>query len=147
MLDRLSPRPGATRPKLRVGRGPGSGKGKTAGRGMKGQGKRSSGREVPLYFEGGQMPMTRRLPKRGFRNIFRKAVATVNVGALAAFGEGAQVDVAALAERGLVRGTRVPVKLLGEGDAPKGLTVKVHKVSAGARRKIEEAGGTVEIVA
>jgi large subunit ribosomal protein L15 len=146
MLDRLKPSPGARRPPKRVGRGPGSGWNKTAGRGVKGQGKRSPGREVPFGFEGGQMPLARRLPKRGFHNRNRKVFQVVNVGALAAFGDGATVDVEALAARGLVRSKGGDVKLLGEGDAPKGLTVKVHAASTGARRKIEEAGGRLEAI-
>ena len=146
MLDRLQPRPGARRARKRVGRGPGSGWNKTAGRGVKGQGHRSAGREVPFGFEGGQMPLARRLPKRGFHNRSRKVFQVVNVGALAAFGDGATVDVEALAARGLVRSNGGDVKLLGEGDAPKGLTVKVHAASTGARRKIEEAGGRLEAV-
>ena len=144
MLDCLKPRPGARRAPKRVGRGPGSGWNKTAGRGVKGQGKRSRGREVPFGFEGGQMPLARRLPKRGFHNRTRKVFQVVNVGALAAFGDGATVDVEALAARGLVRSKGGHVKLLGEGDAPKALTVKVHAASSGARRKIEEAGGSLE---
>lgn len=144
MLDRLAPRPGARRPHKRVGRGPGSGLNKTAGRGEKGQGKRSPGREVPFFFEGGQMPLTRRLPKRGFHNRSRKVYQLVNVGALAAFGDGASVDPEALAVRGLVRRRGGEIKLLGEGDAPKNLSVKVHAASAGARKKIEAAGGSVE---
>jgi large subunit ribosomal protein L15 len=146
MLDRLKPRPGARRARKRVGRGPGSGWNKTAGRGVKGQGKRSPGREVPFGFEGGQMPLARRLPKRGFHNRSRKVFQVVNVGALEAFGDGATVDVEALVARGLVRGNGGEVKLLGEGDAPKGITVKVHAASAGARRKIEEAGGKLEAI-
>ncbi len=146
MLERLKPRPGAKRPKKRVGRGPGSGMGKTATRGEKGQGKRSPGRETPFWFEGGQMPLVRRLPKRGFYNPFRKHYRVVNVGALSAFGEGATIDVEALEKKGLVRHSKDPVKLLGEGDAPKGLTLKVNGASAGARSKVEQAGGTVEIV-
>jgi large subunit ribosomal protein L15 len=144
MLDRLSPRPGARRRPKRVGRGPGSGLNKTAGRGEKGQGKRSPGREVPLFFEGGQMPITRRLPKRGFHNRSRKVYQVVNVGALAAFGDGASVDPEALVARGLVHRKGGEIKLLGEGEAPKNLTVKVHAASAGARKKVEEAGGSVE---
>jgi len=144
MLDRLEPRPGARRPHKRVGRGPGSGLNKTSGRGMKGQGHRSPGRSTPLAFEGGQMPIVRRLPKRGFHNLFRKTCRIVNVGALAALGDGATVDTATLEQHGLIRSQGGAVKLLGEGDAPKNLTVKVAKVSAGARRKIEEAGGRVE---
>jgi len=144
MLDRLQPRPGARQSRKRVGRGPGSGLHKTSGRGVKGQGKRSPGRETPYYFEGGQMPLIRRLPKRGFHNLDRKVYQVVNVGELAAFGEGATVDVEALAARGLVRRRGGEVKLLGEGEPPRNLTVKVHAASAGARSKIEAAGGKVE---
>ena len=144
MLDRLQPRPGARRPHKRVGRGPGSGTGKTAARGVKGQGKRSPGREVPTFFEGGQMPITRRLPKRGFHNRDRKVYQVVNVGALAVFGDGATVDAEALTARGLVSRRGGDVKILGSGAAPKSHTVKVKAVSAGARKKIEDAGGSVE---
>lgn len=147
MLERLSPRHGAHRPHKRVGRGPGSGTGKTAGRGEKGQGHRSSGRETPFHFEGGQMSIVRRLPKRGFHNLFRKSYRIVNVGALAAFGDGATIDAQQLEERGLIKHGKIGVKLLGEGDAPKNLTVKVQKASASARKKIEDAGGTVEVLA
>ena len=146
MLDRLSPRPGAMRNRKRVGRGPGSGKGKTATRGEKGQGHRSSGRETPFWFEGGQMPLARRLPKRGFHNLFRKTYRIVNVGALSVFEEGARVDAELLEKRGLVRHSKEPVKMLGQGDAPKKITVVVNGISAGARAKIEQSGGTVEIV-
>jgi large subunit ribosomal protein L15 len=145
MLDRLGSKPGAKQARKRVGRGPGSGKGKTCGSGVKGQGTRSGG-GAPHWFEGGQMPLTQRVPKRGFTNIFRKDVEIVNVGALSAFGDGATVDAESLAKRGLIRGTGAAVKLLGEGDAPKNLTVKLGRVSAGARTKIESAGGTVELV-
>jgi len=119
---------------------------KTAGRGEKGQGKRSPGREVPFHFEGGQMPMARRLPKRGFHNLFRKSFQVVNIHALARFGDGASVDPEVLVASGLVRSKGGGVKLLGEGEAPKNLTVKVHKISASARQKIEAAGGTVEVI-
>ncbi len=146
MLDRLAPRPGARRPAKRVGRGPGSGQHRTAGRGMKGQGHRSSGRETPVWFEGGQMPLARRLPKRGFHNIHRTAYQILNVGVLSSLGDGATVDLDALTERGLIRRNGGGVKILGEGDAPKKLTVKVHRVSATARRKIEEAGGSVDLI-
>jgi large subunit ribosomal protein L15 len=146
MLDRLKPRRGARHSVKRVGRGPGSGCGKTAGRGEKGQGKRSPGRETPFHFEGGQMPLARRLPKRGFHNKFRTAYRTVNVGSLAVFGEGASVDPETLEARGLIKHGRAGVKLLGEGDAPTGLNVRVHKASVSARKKIEEAGGTLEIL-
>ena len=146
MLDRLSTRPGSRRPHKRVGRGPGSGTGKTAGRGVKGQGKRSPGRETPFHFEGGQMPLARRLPKRGFHNPFRKTFRIVNVGSLSVFEPGSTVDAESLENRGLISHGRSPVKLLGEGDAPSGVTVKVHRASAGARQKIEAAGGSVEVI-
>ncbi len=144
MLDRLQPHPGSRRAPKRVGRGPGSGQNKTAGRGEKGQGKRSPGREVPFGFEGGQMPLARRLPKRGFHNHSRKMVQVVNLGSLAAFEEGATVDLEALANKGLIRRRGGSVKILGEGDAPKNLTVRVHAASATARKKIEANGGKLE---
>jgi len=146
MLDRLSPRPGSRQKPKRVGRGPGSGIGKTAGRGVKGQGKRSAGRETPFHFEGGQMPLARRLPKRGFHNPSRRTYRVVNVGSLSAFGDGAAVDPASLEQRGLIKHGGDDVKLLAEGEAPKNLRVSVHKASASARRKIEEAGGSVELL-
>lgn len=146
MLDRLNPKSGSRHRPKRVGRGPGSGIGKTSGRGVKGQGKRSPGRETPIFFEGGQMPLTRRLPKRGFRSLFRETVEIVNVGRLAVFGDGATVDAEALAARGLIRRPDRKVKLLAEGEAPKNLTVRVHRASAAARQKLEAAGGTVEIL-
>ncbi len=143
MLDRLQPHPGARRPHKRVGRGPGSGRGKTAGRGEKGQGHR---RTRPARFEGGQMPLVRRLPKRGFRRPEKRLAEIVNTRALAVFGEGAEVDVEALARRGLIRGSGAPVKLLGDGDVPGKLTVRVHRVSEAARKKVEAAGGSVELI-
>ncbi len=146
MLDRLQPKTGARRPKKRVGRGPGSHRGKTATRGVKGQGKRSPGRETPFHFEGGQMPITRRLPKRGFTNISRKTCDVVNLGRLVVLGDGASVDPEILAARGLIRGSGKPVKVLAEGDPPANLTLKVHRISASARQKVEAAGGTVELV-
>ena len=144
MLDRLSPRPGAKRRRMRVGRGPGSGKGKTAGTGVKGQGTRS-GHKIKSWFEGGQMPLTQRVPKRGFKNRFRKDVEIVNVGELSRLGDGATVDAESLERKGLIRGSGALVKLLGEGDAPKNLTIKLDRVSASAKAKIEAAGGTVEL--
>ncbi len=146
MLERLSPRHGARRPHKRVGRGPGSGTGGTASRGAKGQGHRSAGRETPFHFEGGQMPLVRRLPKRGFHNLFRKSYRIVNVGALSVFGDGASVDAKQLEERGLIKHGRDGVKLLAEGDAPKNLRILVHKASVSAKKKIEDAGGTVEVL-
>lgn len=144
MLDRLSPRPGARHRAKRVGRGPGSGHGKTSTRGVKGQGKRSAGAAAARSSEGGQMPLVRRLPKRGFRSRSHTEYLVVNVGDLAGFGEGATVDVAALRARGLIRGRGGPVKLLADGEAPKGLTVRVDRASAAARAKVEAAGGRVE---
>jgi len=146
MLDRLAPKPGATHRTKRVGRGPGTGLGKTAGRGVKGQGKRSAGNETPLWFEGGQMPLVRRLPKRGFFNIHRVSFQVVNLETLASLGDGATVDRDTLVSHGLIRKRGGGVKILGDGDAPKNLKVRVQKVSANARQKIEAAGGSVELV-
>jgi large subunit ribosomal protein L15 len=146
MLDRLSPRPGSRRPTKRVGRGPGSGNGKTSGRGVKGQGKRSAGRETPFHFEGGQMPLVRRVPKRGFHSLFGTTYRIVNVGSLAPYGDGGEVDPADLERRGLVEHGQGGVKLLAEGEPPRNLRVKVHQVSAAARKKIEDAGGSVELI-
>lgn len=145
MLDRLAPRPGAKHKRHRAGRGPGSGLGKTAGSGVKGQGTRS-GSKIKPWFEGGQMPLTQRVPKRGFKNRFRKQVEVVNVGDLAKIGEGSEIDPTVLASRGLIRGGAGEVKLLGDGDAPKNLVVRVQRVSASAKAKIEAAGGTVELI-
>src|SRR5690606_9336862 len=123
------PSPGSTKARKRVGRGPGSGLGKTAGRGVKGQKSRSGG-YIPRGFEGGQMPLARRLPKRGFTNIFRTRVVIVNIGELAnRFGEGAVVDEAALREARLVKGRCDAIKLLGEGEIGHALTIKVHRAS------------------
>lgn len=128
-----------------MGRGPGSGKGKTSGTGVKGQGTRT-GHKIKPWFEGGQMPLFQRIPKKGFQNRFRQENEVVNLGELAVFGEGATVDAVALAARGLIRGTGRPVKVLAEGEAPKGLRLKIDKVSASARAKIEANGGTVETI-
>jgi large subunit ribosomal protein L15 len=147
MLDRLAPRPGARQKRKRAARGPGSGLQKTAGRGGKGQGKNSRGNETPNYFEGGQMPLVRRLPKRGFTNIHRKTYEVVNVGDLEGFSVGAEIDLAALVARGLVKRSATRGKLLGEGDAPQGLKLRVHKASESALAKVQGAGGSVEIVA
>jgi len=145
-LSRLKPPAGAVRKRMRKGRGPGSGKGKTSARGQKGQKSRSGGAPPP-GFEGGQMPLQRRLPKGGFTNIFRVEYSEVNVKQLEArFEEGAVVDPQGLVDAGLTRNTRQPVKLLGNGDVTKKFTVKVHKVSASAQSKVEAAGGTVEVI-
>ena len=132
MLDELSPRPGARQRRKRVGRGPGSGKGKTCGTGVKGQGTRS-GKKIKAWFEGGQMPLYQRVPKKGFTNRFRVENEIVNLGDLEVFGDNATVDAKVLADKGLIRGSGKPVKLLGEGDAPKGLTLTVSKISESAK--------------
>jgi large subunit ribosomal protein L15 len=146
MLDALSPRPGArTRPR-RAGRGTGTRHNKTNGRGTKGQGKRAPGRETALHFEGGQMPLVRRLPKRGFHNLFGTSFRIINVGALGAFGDGGQVDPESLEARGLIHRGASGVKLLAEGTPPRNLQVRVHRASAAATRKIQDAGGSVELI-
>ncbi|MCG8459173.1 MAG: 50S ribosomal protein L15 [Holophagales bacterium] len=141
-LHELSPAKGSTKTKKRVGRGPGSGLGKTAGRGHNGQRSRS-GFSQRLGFEGGQMPLIRRLPKRGFTNIFRQEVATVNVYQLEALEGVDEVTPELLLDRGMVR-RGLPVKILGNGELSRKLTVRAHRFSASARRKIEEAGGSCE---
>ena len=143
MLNELSPIPGSQQTRKRVGRGPGSGKGKTCGTGVKGQGTRS-GKKIKAWFEGGQMPLYQRVPKKGFTNRFRVVNEVVNLGALSVFGEGATVDAKALADKGLIRGSGQPVKVLAEGEAPQGLKLTVNKISTAAQAKIEAAGGSVE---
>lgn len=137
------PKAGARKKPKRVGCGPGSGHGKSAGRGTKGSGARASG-NLPPWFEGGQMPLVRRVPKRGFHNPFKKEFALVKVGELNCFERNANVDGETLKEAGLVRKRDRLIKLLGDGKIDRPLKVKVHRVSRGARRKIEEAGGTWE---
>jgi large subunit ribosomal protein L15 len=146
ILSRLSPPPGAVRRKKRVGRGIGSGLGKTAGRGQKGQKARQPGNFHKKAFEGGQMPLARRLPKGGFVNLFALKVAEVNVRDLARFEGGATVDADALVSLGLVKGVFDVVKVLVNGELTKSLTVRAHRFSKGAREKIEAAGGRVEVV-
>ena len=141
-LSDLSPAPGSRRKKKRVGRGPGSGLGKTAGRGHKGQKSRTGYSSRP-GFEGGQMPLTRRVPKRGFTNIFRTEYSVVNLDRLEAFD--GEVTPESLAEGGVVRAGR-PVKVLGGGELTKALKVSAHKFSKSARAKIEAAGGTCEVI-
>jgi large subunit ribosomal protein L15 len=143
-LGTLHPSPGSRRPIKRVGRGPGSGHGKTAGRGHKGKGARSGGNVKPGY-EGGQMPLQRRLPKRGFKPIARTSYAVVNVRQLAAFDAGSTVGPDELHGRGLVRRRR-QVKLLGEGTLDRALTVKAHAFSDKARKAIEGAGGQAVVL-
>jgi large subunit ribosomal protein L15 len=145
ILSRLKPPVGAVKKKLRRGRGLGSGLGKTAGKGQKGQTARHNRGFGKLGFEGGQTPLYRRLPKVGFKNPFTKSVATVNVDMLEQFFDaGAVVDVASLRAKGLVKGQWDLVKVLGSGELTKKLTVRVDAISAGAKAKIEKAGGVVE---
>ena len=145
-LHELSPAEGSRKAVKRVGRGHGSGQGKTAGKGHKGQKARSGGGVRP-GFEGGQMPMQRRLPKRGFNNIFAKTVVCVNLGSLEKkFDDGAVVDVQALKDAGLVKNSFDAVKILGNGTLTKKLEVKVNAYSASAKEKIEAAGGKAEVV-
>ncbi|MBI5342973.1 MAG: 50S ribosomal protein L15 [Deltaproteobacteria bacterium] len=143
-LSDLRPAKGATSAKKRVGRGQGSGLGQTSGRGHKGLRARSGGGTPPGY-EGGQMPMQRRLPKRGFTNIFRKEYAIIHVKDLNRFDAGSVVDLAALLAAGLVKKVRDGVKLLGDGEVDRPLTVKVDRASKTAREKVSAAGGTMEV--
>ena len=142
-LGNLSPNKGANRERKRVGRGQGSGRGKTATRGHKGA-KSRSGYGTRPGFEGGQMPLQRRLPKRGFNNIFRKEYTIVQVNDLEVFEPGSRVDREALIHVGLIDKRTTHVKVLANGELSKSLTVAVDKTSQGARAKIEAAGGTVE---
>lgn len=144
-LGELHAPEGASKNRKRLGRGSGSGHGKTSGRGHKGQRARSGGRGK-TGFEGGQMPLQRRVPKRGFTNIFRKEYSIVNLSDLERFAKGSTVDVAALVEAGLVKKMEAGVKLLAEGDINKPLTIKVHKFSQSAKEKVEAAGGRIEVV-
>lgn len=143
-LHELSPAPGSKKAKKRIGRGSGSGTGKTAGKGHKGQNARSGGGVRP-GFEGGQMPLQRRVPKRGFNNIFAKRYAIVNVGDLEKFDEGATVDIKSLKTVGLVKKEYDGLKVLGEGNLNKKLTVNAVKFSKAAKEKIENAGGKAEV--
>lgn len=144
-LNELSPAAGSHKLKKRLGRGVGSGTGKTAGRGTKGHNSRSGGGVRP-GFEGGQMPIHRRLPKRGFANIFRKKIIEVNIRDLSRFESGSTVDEAALIRMGLVKGKRDGIKLLGLGEIDYPLQIKINRVSENARKKIESAGGSIEVV-
>jgi large subunit ribosomal protein L15 len=143
-LSKLAKPAGATRDKVRLGRGVGSGLGKTAGRGQKGQYARTRG--FKPHFEGGQTPIQRRLPKRGFRNPFPAIVAEVNVGDLDVFSAGANVDERALVAHGLVRGRFDRIKILGTGELTKAVTVSAHAFSKAAAEKIQKAGGKVVLV-
>ena len=145
-LHELSPAPGSTSERKRIGRGPASGQGKTAGKGHKGQ-KARAGRGMQIGFEGGQMPLQRRIPKRGFNNIFASEIAIVNVAALdKAYEAGATVTVDSLIEKGLVKKALDGVKVLGHGELTKALTVQANAFSESAKQKIEAAGGKTEVL-
>jgi len=145
-LHELSQEPGSKKTRKRIGRGMASGQGKTAGKGHKGQ-KARAGRGMRPGFEGGQMPLQRRVPKRGFVNIFGKEIAIVNIAALEnTFEDGAVVDVATLIKTGLIKKSLDGVKILGNGDITKKLTVQVNAFSDTAKQKIEAAGGKAEVI-
>ena len=144
-LHELSPAPGSNPKAYRKGRGHGSGNGKTAGKGHKGQNARSGGGVRP-GFEGGQIPLYRKLPKRGFHNKFAKNYAIVNVSALNVFEDGATVNLAALMEKGIIRNAYDGLKVLGNGEIAKKLTVEASVFSATAKEKIEAAGGKTEVI-
>ena len=145
-LHELSPAAGSKKEVKRIGRGPASGQGKTAGKGHKGQ-KARAGRGMQVGFEGGQMPLQRRLPKRGFVNIFAKNIVTVNVGTLnAKFDDGAVIDVEALKAAGIIKNKFDGVKILSNGDVTKKFTVKADAYSVAAKEKIEAAGGKAEVI-
>ena len=144
-LNQLTATPGATKERKRIGRGYGAGTGKTAGKGHKGQKARAGHGQRP-GFEGGQMPMQRRLPKRGFNNIFAKEIVSINVGSLNKFEDGASVDAAALVEAGIIKKTCDGVKILSNGELKKKLAVKANAFSQAAKEKIEAAGGKAEVI-
>ena len=144
-LYQLAPAQGATHKRKRVGRGPGSGHGKTACRGNKGQRSRS-GHSLKRGFEGGQMPLHRRTPKRGFHNVFRREYAAINLSQLNVFQTGSTVTPEDLVRRGLIKKTVHGVKILAEGDLKNKLVIRAHKFSAGAAKKIAAAGGTAEVI-
>ena len=145
MLNTLRPAKGATHKRKRIGRGPGSGHGKTACRGHKGFWSRS-GASMRPGFEGGQMPLIRRIPKRGFTNIFKKEFSVVNVGDLNEFRKGTKVDLQKMVESGLVKKLKAGVKILGTGKLDKALHVTAHQFSKSAQEKIQAAGGTCEVI-
>ena len=145
-LDDLRPAAGSNKKRKRVGRGDGSGHGKTSGRGHKGQGARSGGNTKP-GFEGGQMPLHRRMPKRGFHNPFRIEMSVVNLSQLESFSADSDVTPETLIEHGYISGKSRRIKILGDGSLSKALRVKAHGFSAKAKEKIEAAGGTAELIA
>ena len=144
-LGELAPPAGAKKNTKRLGRGSGSGQGMTAGRGTKGQKSRSGG-GTPPWFEGGQMPLQRRIPKRGFTNIFKKEFSVINIQDLSKFPAGSEVGPLDLVGAGVLRKVRYGIKLLAKGEITQPVTVRVHKASASAIRRVEEAGGKVELI-
>ncbi len=144
-LHTLRPAKGATKSRKRVGRGRASGMGKTSTAGHKGQMARK-GHKVKPTFEGGQMPLVRRMPKRGFKNVNDVDYIPVNLSALNVFEDGAEINLEALRAKGLVRGPKAPVKILGNGELSKPVRIQAHAFSASARAKIEAAGGTAEVI-
>jgi large subunit ribosomal protein L15 len=144
-LSSLKPPEGSRKKRKRVGRGTGSGHGKTSCRGSKGQNSRSGGRAKP-GFEGGQMPLLRRLPKRGFCNIFKKDIITVNIEQLSKFPEGSVIDSNTLISSGIIKNKGDGIKILGKGSIDYPLLLKVERISRGAREKIESAGGSIEVI-
>ena len=144
-LDSLKPSKGSIKNKKRIGRGHGSGLGKTSGRGHKGAGQRS-GNKRRAWFEGGQMPLARRLPRRGFTNIFKEEIQIVNISDLIRIEKNSEIDPVVLQENGLIRSSLKPVKILGKGDIDKKLDVTASSFSESAKNKIEKAGGTVTIL-
>ena len=144
-LDSLMPHENSRRPKKRVGRGQGSGHGKTACKGSKGQ-KSRSGASIPAGFQGGQMPIYRQLPKRGFKNPFRKSYGVLNVSVIGALDHDGVIDIKFLQGKGLIRKRDKMVKILGDGEISRPVSLRVHAVSRTAREKIEKAGGKIEIV-
>ena len=144
-MHELAPALGSTKESKRIGRGHGSGQGKTAGKGHKGQ-KARAGRGIRAGFEGGQMPLQRRVPKRGFNNIFAEEWIAINVAALNVFEDGNVVDATALAQKGIIKKANLPVKVLGNGNVTKKLEVKLNAYSASAAEKITAAGGKAEVI-
>ena len=144
-LHELAPAIGSTKESKRIGRGHGSGNGKTAGKGHKGQ-KARAGHGMRIGFEGGQMPLHRRVPKRGFNNIFAEEVIAINVAALEVFEDGATVDAAALLEKGIIKKANKAIKVLGNGKLTKKLTVNLNAFSAAAAEKINAVGGKAEVI-
>ncbi len=144
-MHELAPALGSTKESKRIGRGHGSGQGKTAGKGHKGQ-KARAGRGIRAGFEGGQMPLQRRVPKRGFNNIFAEEWIAINLSSLEKFEDGSVVDAAALASKGIIKKVNLPIKVLANGKLTKKLTVKLNAYSASASQKIEALGGKAEVI-